>query len=192
MAEQRTEVRRMLLDAAADEISRVGPSQMSVRKVAAKVGVTHPMVAHYFGDKTGLLTAIAAEGHRRLYAAMSAAMASGGDLLEAGSAYVRFACADHGWFEVMFRPELLRLDDPELIEAQTTSYGTLLGASGGNEDLAIAAWSLVHGVVSLALAGNLGTQDVDEIDALFRRAAMAFAVASAAAIAEATARARQQ
>jgi AcrR family transcriptional regulator len=179
--EQPTELRRKLLDAAADEISRVGPSQMSMRKVASRVGVTHPALAYHFGDKTGLLTAIAAEGHRRLYAAMAAARSAGGDLLAAGSAYVRFACEDPGWFDVMFRPELLQLDEPELVEAQTSSFAALVTAAGGNEDLAIAAWSLVHGVVSLALAGNLGTQNVDEIDALFRRVAGSFASAPAPA-----------
>ena len=170
-------LRRALLESAAAEIEAVGPSAMSLRRVAARAGVSHAAATHHFGDKRGLLTALAAEGHRGLAGVLAAARDRG--LLELGVAYLRFAAAHRPWFEVMFRPELLRGDDPELMEAGAASRHELdVGVGAQSEqgtDLAHGAWGLVHGVTSLWLAGNLPAADVDEAEVLFRRAARALA-----------------
>ena len=123
-------LRNALIDAAVAEIADVGLSAMSLRKVAARVGVTHPAASHHFGDKTGLLTALAAEGYRSLADALRSAHGEGGDLLDLGVAYLRFAHDHRPLFEVMFRPELLQTDDAELVAAQAASGGELRGASG--------------------------------------------------------------
>lgn len=169
------DLRRALLAAAADEIADVGPAAMSLRKVAARAGVTHTAAAHHFGDKRGLLTALAAEGHRALAEALAAARPAG--MLALGAAYLRFAHDHRPWFEVMFRPELLRTGDPELVAASSSSLGELRGTAGGRgaADRTYGAWGLVHGITSLWLAGNLPASSVDEAEALFRRAARALA-----------------
>jgi AcrR family transcriptional regulator len=172
-------LRQALLDAAVLEIAEVGPSAMSVRKVAARVGVTHPAASHHFGDKTGLLTALATEGYRGLAAALRDARAAGGDLLELGAAYVRFAHDHRPLFEVMFRPELLHPDDPELLAAQAASGGELRGASGPRsgvrqQRVAHGAWSFVHGFTTLWLAGNLDLPTLPDALAEFRRLARTF------------------
>ena len=64
--------------------------------------MTHPAASHHFGDKTGLLTALAAEGHRTLADALHQP-AAGGDLLDLGVAYLRFAHDHRPLFEVMFQ-----------------------------------------------------------------------------------------
>src|SRR5688500_4484129 len=87
-------LRQALLDAAVAEIADVGLSALRLRRIAARVGVTHPAASHHFGDKTGLLTALAAEGHRRFADALRASRDAGGDLLDLGVAYLRFA-SDH-------------------------------------------------------------------------------------------------
>ena len=56
------DLRRTLLDTALDAVAEHGPAALSLRDVARRAGVSHAAPAHHFGDKTGLLTALAAEG----------------------------------------------------------------------------------------------------------------------------------
>jgi AcrR family transcriptional regulator len=169
------DLRRALLSAAAAEIAESGPAAMSVRRVAARAGVTHTAAAHHFGDKRGLLTALAAEGHRALAEAMIAARPSG--MLALGDAYLRFAHEHRPWFDVMFRPELVDAADADYLEATRSSFGELAGASRdpGGRELAYGAWALVHGIAVLWLAGNLPASTLEEVQALFRRSAKALA-----------------
>ena len=178
------DLRRALLEAAAAEIIRSGVAELSLRALARAAGVSHAAPAHHFGDKRGLLTALAAEGHRRLAQEMRDALAaSGGSFLEAGVAYVRFAVSHPAHFEVMFRPDLHHRDDPELRAAGRESFGLLRGAapgggraesapSAGPPPEALAAWSLVHGLATLHLTGNLPTPpDPGALEELTRAAA---------------------
>ena len=169
------DLRRALLSAAATEITEVGLAAMSVRRVAARAGVTHTAAAHHFGDKRGLLTALATEGHRALAEAMAAARPGG--MVALGEAYLRFAHDHRPFFEVMFRPELVDVSDPEYVEASRSSFGELRGASGdgGGGDLAYGGWALVHGTAVLWLAGNLPASTLEEAQDLFRRSAWALA-----------------
>jgi AcrR family transcriptional regulator len=166
-------LRAALLDAAVAELAEVGPAAMSLRKVAARAGVTHPAAAHHFGDKRGLLTAVAAEGNRRFTAVLAAAPS----FIDKGAAYLRFAYEHRPYFEVMFRPELLRNDDPELVAAREAAGDQLRAGArratrgGDNPDLPLAGWGLVHGITTLWLAGNLPARTIDEAEALFRRSA---------------------
>jgi AcrR family transcriptional regulator len=104
-------LRRVVLDAALVEIAERGPMQLSLRELARRAGVSHAAPAYHFGDKTGLPTAVAAEGFERLGDALSEGRDAGG-FLEIGLAYIRFAVSNPAHFEVMFRPELYRADDP--------------------------------------------------------------------------------
>ncbi len=159
------DLRGALLRAAAAEIERVGVGALSLRALARAAGVSHAAPTHHFGDKRGLLTALAAEGHRLLADVMRQALEdSGGRFLEAGVAYVRFAVSHPAHFDVMFRPELHRRDDPELRAAGAQTLTLLRGnaaplAGGAGADraasAALAAWSLVHGLATLHLTGNL-------------------------------------
>jgi AcrR family transcriptional regulator len=165
-------LRPALLDSAAAEIRAVGPAAMSLRKVAARAGVTHTAAAHHFGEKRGLLTALAAQGHRILADALVDARPRG--MLALGDTYLAFAQDHRPWFEVMFRPELLHPDDPELREAAATSFGQLRASAGTRGDeVAYGAWALVHGIAVLWLDGNLPAASLDEAQAFFRRATRA-------------------
>lgn len=177
------DLRNAVLDAATAEIAAEGSSTMSLRKVAARAGVTHPAAAHHFGDKRGVLTALAARGYRGLAdaladAAGAAGAAGGSGLLELGVAYLRFAHEHRALFEVMYRPDLLDLDHPDLVEARAASDRLLTAAAGSRSrragDVAVGAWSMVHGFATLWLAGNIRVETFAEAEALFRRAAVAF------------------
>ena len=89
--------------------------------------------------------------------------------LELGVAYVRFAVSHRAHFEVMYRPELYHPGDPEISQARAGAAALLYGtASPDARQLAAgaAAWSLVHGLATLWLNGNLPEQlghDPEEI-----------------------------
>src|SRR6266540_4119131 len=172
------DLRRALLDAAIEAITQAGPAAVSLRDLARRAGVSHAAPAYHFGDKAGLLTAIAADGFRRLAATLREAYAPSGSFLEVGVAYVRFAVTNRAHFEVMFRPELYRQHDPEVAAARQASrallYGPVAGGTDpGPEDLrvAVAAWSLVHGLATLWLNRNLPHQLGDDPEQITREVA---------------------
>ena len=156
-------LRAELVSAAVEAVAEGGAAGLSLRELARRVGVTHGAASHHFGDKTGLLTAVAAEGFRLLAAALTAAWEQDHRFEDVGVAYVRFAVERPGHFEVMFRPELSRPDDPGLLEAKAASGHVLYesarqvaDAAGGDEVRAgVAAWAYVHGITTLWRDGNL-------------------------------------
>jgi AcrR family transcriptional regulator len=173
------DLRRALLDEALTAMERDGPASLSLRELARRAGVSHAAPAHHFGDKVGLLTAIAVEGFDLLADDLNAAFAATGSFLEVGVAYVGFAVRHRAHFEVMFRPELLRADDPALTAARRRSrealYGTIgsVGLPAGTAILApgVAAWALVHGLATLYLDGNLPPALGDDPEAIARKVA---------------------
>src|SRR6266702_4843210 len=60
------DLRRVLLQAAVEAILESGPATVSLRDLARRAGVSHAAPAYHFGDKAGLLTAVAADGFWRL------------------------------------------------------------------------------------------------------------------------------
>ncbi|MEW2352231.1 TetR/AcrR family transcriptional regulator [Spirillospora sp. NPDC029432] len=157
-------LRRAIIDAAVEAIADSGAATWSLRELARRAGVSHAAPAHHFGDKAGLLTAVAAEGYALFADALAAA---GDDFLEVGTAYVRFATEHRGYFEVMFRPALYRADDPEVAAGRAAASAilargarTVVGDPGRAPMMEIAAWSIVHGFAELWLSGALRDDDV--------------------------------
>ena len=169
-------LRDAILVAAATVIARDGVGALSLRAIAADVGVSHTAFRRHFGDREGVLNALAVQGHRWLAEELRAAQS--GEFLDVGVAYVRFALAHPGHFTVMFRPDLLDNRDPELTAARAEAFAPL---SAGVDALdqpdptaaQVAGWGLAHGIATLALTGNLaGAFDTcdNDVEALARRA----------------------
>jgi AcrR family transcriptional regulator len=170
------DLRQTLIDEGLRAIAEAGPAQVSLRDLARRAGVSHAAPTHHFGDKAGLLTAIAADGYRLLADQLGAVWEERHDFLEVGVAYVRFAVEHRAHFEVMYRPELLRVDDPDLVAARARSAAMLYGPAAGVTDRSavdagVAAWSLVHGLATLWLHGLLPEAAGDDPEALARRVA---------------------
>jgi hypothetical protein len=70
---------------------------------------------------------LAAEGYGLLADALDAAHRRTQDFLEVGVAYVRFAVGHRAHFEVMFRPDLYRSDDREVLAARERASNALSG-----------------------------------------------------------------
>jgi AcrR family transcriptional regulator len=146
------------MTAATETIADVGPAAMSLREVARRAGVTHPAATYHFGDKAGLLTAVAVEGYRLLSEALTDAKQHSDSFLEVGVAYVRFAVEHQAHFEVMYRPELYRPEDAELRRARAATAAVLYGSGRPDRtelQYGVAAWAIVHGIATLWLNGNL-------------------------------------
>jgi len=152
-------LRRVLIDCALAAIAESGGASVSLRDVARRAGVSHAAPAHHFGDKRGLLTAIAVEGFEGLTKATAAAT---GDHVAGGLAWIDWALAHPAHYEVMFSPGLLRLDDIDLVRARAQGAEVLLTSvrerGVGGPDLipaAIASMSWAHGFIGLWQTGNL-------------------------------------
>lgn len=173
------DLRRAVLAAALELIAEDGPARLSMRALARRVGVSHAAPAHHFGDKTGVLTAVAAEGFDLLADAI-ARVDPPGDLVESGVAYVLFATRHRAHFDVMFRSDLQHADDPELRRAQERAERALGGSVAGvtaarrGADPALAAvtaWSFAHGFANLWLQGVLPGELGDSPEPAVRAAA---------------------
>ncbi|MEF7614478.1 TetR/AcrR family transcriptional regulator [Aquincola sp. MAHUQ-54] len=150
-------------------IDTQGIEAMSLRAAAKLAGVSQGAPAHHFGDKKGLLAAIAAQGFRDLVALRHKRLAAvdphdGPARLRAVMlAYVDFAQAHPARFHLMCGPFFDRRDDyPELTEAGTASYALLrsvvvpllpAGRRAGlsDDDLAFAVWATTHGLATLRM-----------------------------------------
>lgn len=163
-------LRQAVLSAAVEVIAESGPTSLSLRALAGRVGVSHAAPAHHFGDKAGVLTAIAIEGYQTLADQLSTARHETGDFREVGVAYVRFALRYRAHFAVMYRPDLYHADATDLVAARQQAaeqlYSGVRGVVGlpSEQDArlpGIAAWSLMHGFATLwmdsALPTELGT-----------------------------------
>lgn len=182
-------LRRALLDAALDSIATSGAAALSLREVAAAAGVSHGAPAHHFGDKAGLLTAVAAEGFELLAAELevvrdAAPQGAGGDrFLAVGLAYVSFAVEHPAHFHVMYDPSLYRADDPAVRDANARAGHALYGSAGeyapaatdsSRAELGLAGWCLMHGLATLWLSGSLAGRGDDPVELARRIAVSAF------------------
>jgi AcrR family transcriptional regulator len=167
------DLRRALLVAAAEVIAEQGAAGLSLRDLARRAGVSHAAPAHHFGDKAGLLTALATEGYDLLAAELGDEWAATHNFLEQGVAYVRFAVRHRSHFAVMFRPDLYHAGDPNLAAARNRASAALYrglphlpgdaaarpqDSPGAHQpvelrEAGLAAWSIAHGFATLRLSG---------------------------------------
>lgn len=166
---------RGLLVAAGEELAEHGSAGISLRAVARRAGVSHAAPKYHFGDRAGLLTAVAADGFRTLSDQLRGVVGADPQqrLATLGQVYIDFALTHPALFDLMFRPTELHGDDPALRRAAQEALSTLNAAAGdlspaettpgGIPALTIISWALVHGLVTLARTGSLsvaaGTND---------------------------------
>jgi AcrR family transcriptional regulator len=164
-------LRDALVAAAIDILREEGFSGLTLRSVARAAGVSHAAPKNHFSGLPALLAAVAEEGFRRLHAALVSAgravEAPVDRLLAMGTGYVQFAVSSPGHFRAMFHPALVaRGRYPGLDRASAAALealyaviaeGQARGAVRGGDPrlLSLTAWSLAHGLATLAVDDQL-------------------------------------
>jgi AcrR family transcriptional regulator len=194
------DLRRALLDAAKTLLLEGGPDALTLRAVARAAGVSQTAPYRHFHDRAALVAAVAEDGFRRLHATLVAAARAPAETLgEAPStergglqavamAYVRFALEHPADYRVMFGAEAARLGAPGAApshaafgEARRAVFDLLRGGisalqshglvrDGDVGAMALTSWALVHGLVMLALDGQLAGTTAPMPEALARTA----------------------
>ncbi len=141
-----------------------GIAALTLRATAREAGVSHMAPYRHFRDKDDLLAAVAEQGFRELTEFIDRAVARHGDSRAGGVAYVSFALENPALYRLMFGAGLASPQQfPGLVAAGAQAFQRCVEASrakgagaGDNEeapDAAIALWSVVHGLASLAADG---------------------------------------
>jgi len=184
-------LREALLNAALRLISEVGPTAFTLREVARRAGVSHNAPYRHFKDRDELMAAVSTQGYEELTRALlDAGEQESGSLARlkaAGLAYVKFALRRPEHFTVMFdapaskpseklcfNPAKMKTKYPQVAEAAEQSFRTLMNyvaacqqdgvlPSGDTKELALLAWSVVHGIAKLAITGRFPFSSKNEV-----------------------------
>jgi AcrR family transcriptional regulator len=165
MTETPPSLREDLILAGIALLDEGGMAALTLRRAAARAGVSHAAPAHHFNGLPGLLTAIAARAFAIFADTMHASRTAAGSdpfLRLAGTCqgYLDFAVAHQGLFHVMFvSPEVDR-SHPDLMPHSRHAYILLreaclpFAAPCATEDVVLeaAVWSMVHGYATLGFA----------------------------------------
>ena len=166
------DLRARLVDEAGRILETQGLEAVTLRAVAGAAGVSHMAPYRHFADKDSLLAAVAERGFRALSADMQAPAGEERELparLRAfGTAYLGFARRRPALYRLMFGPALVGKPQSaafaqaggEAFAHCADAVAAILRERGAVSDtepqaLAIATWSLVHGLAMLLIDGRL-------------------------------------
>lgn len=171
---------RALVAAAVRLIESGAGARLTLRAAAEAAGVSIAAPYRHFADREALLAAVLAAGFRELTVATDEARRAAPEPMAAlaatGVAYVRFAARRPRTYRLMFGPECDKAAHPDLLAAGHEALAVLhhavadCKAAGllGDADvqqIALAGWSLTHGLASLhadgLLAGSAAARNLD-------------------------------
>jgi AcrR family transcriptional regulator len=167
---------RQLVEAGRALLEEGGPEALSMRRLAARVGIQAPSIYKHLSGKSELEVALVADGLREFAESSEAAVAGAaagpaGPLLALGEAYRAFAAAHPHLYRLINDRPLPRDRLPQGLEARAAA--PLLASVGGDGDRARAAWAFAHGMVMLELTDRF-PPDAD-LDAAWRTGLAALA-----------------
>lgn len=164
-------LRKTLIDVALRLVGEKGSAAVTLREVARIAGVSHQAPYRHFADRAELLAAVAEEGFQSLHAYIldrgRAASDPRAALRAIGIAYVEFAVEHPAHFRVMYGVEAAqsRRADATIGASAASVFAALTqtiaeaqrgqNVSSDTLDYALAAWSMVHGLASLLVDGQL-------------------------------------
>jgi AcrR family transcriptional regulator len=163
--------RERLCETAAGLYAEKGPGGVTIRELASALGVSPMTPYRYFRDKDEILAAVRTRAFDRFAAALEKAYAQPGAAHErgraVGQAYIRFAMEEPSSYRLMF--DLSQPGEeayPDLVRAMTRARATMTAhvfslqddglLQGDPELIGHVFWTMLHGAVSLQLAGKLG------------------------------------
>jgi AcrR family transcriptional regulator len=175
------------LRAAMDLLEEGGATELSLRAVARKAGVSPAAPYRHYANREALISDVATVGFRELAEDLAAAHpepSTPDELAAVAVAYVQFALQRPALFRVMFG-EPCDTDNEERVAA-VAAISEYVGANvrrcfpnADAEALSTAVWALVHGLASLHLDGKLDASDPGVVAARVRAAVHAVITASA-------------
>lgn len=170
-AREKEALRESILRAAGEVFLERGYDGLSMRRVAERIGYTATTIYLYFKNKDDLLFALLNEGYAELGQRLAAAATEERDPLQRltaiGRAYIAFGLERPLLYQVMFmrradflaarfnesRDDAIHYINPFHVLAQAVTNTLEAGAlkPGDVMTYAMSFWSVVHGLVSLAL-----------------------------------------
>jgi AcrR family transcriptional regulator len=183
------DLKNALIQAGFELVERHGIEQVSLRKIAARVGVSHAAPKHHFPDVSTLSAYIAASGYelllskinehiqkveQGLLSASKSSSKNADKLFAFGTAYLEFAFTNRNIYDLMTSNEVSRNYNVEdlninrnrvLGDLQELILSCQAEASvrpGNPESLAIYMWSTVHGFISLTLREQFEAKGVQK------------------------------
>lgn len=159
MTQDLPSTRDALIDAGLSLLIEGGPEGLTLRRAAARAGVSHAAPAHHFKGLPGLQTAIATRAYTLFTEAMATRRDASGPapfdrLLGICEGYLDFATERAGLFHVMFNCPDLDYADPALQIESGKAYAVLREGClpfTGAADLVTEGlvWASVHGYAML-------------------------------------------
>jgi len=169
------DLRDALIEAGMAMLDHHTTQELSLRQLARNAGVSATAVYRHFPDKDSLLRALAAKGFAMMgdqqsqAATAAAATSKTATFAAVGAAYVRFALSHPALFRLMFASapprDLFSLPDHDiseplrLLRANVTAIAPPNTPAETQKIIAIRAWSLVHGLATLALDNIIPLDD---------------------------------
>jgi len=137
-----------ILDVAAALVEEEGPDALTMRELAARMGIRAPSLYKHVRDKDDIVAGVQERALIDMGRHLSAATGLG--LTGLAEAYRSWARAHPRLYEVATRRPLAR--DQIAPGVEYAAAAPLLDAVGGDEHLARALWALAHGLVDLELS----------------------------------------
>jgi AcrR family transcriptional regulator len=164
------DLRNALIEEAIKVLRESGIGGLTLRELARRLGVTHAAPYAHFADKQQLLIGVADVGFGLLADELVSAQQGHSDPAEAfvamGVAYVRFAQSNPDLYRLMFVEADLPEEECEMSEEGERAFQILVKAIARlesplpvpSEELAVAAWAMVHGVAMLEIDSRMKTK----------------------------------
>ena len=147
-------LRSALLESARG-ILEEGASDLSLRAVARRAGVSHAAPYRHFPNHEALLVELAKEGFVELREELVAAAGQKGvesdRIANIGAAYMRFAAKRPALARLMFGPQFPNRDSFPELTAAADAIGNEIGNALHDNALGLAVWAAVHGLAMLIL-----------------------------------------
>jgi AcrR family transcriptional regulator len=162
---------REIVAAARELLEQKGRSALSMRRLAARLGVRAPSLYEHLPNKQALEAALISDGLAEWAALAEQAVQGGGDRLAAVARAFRAYALQH--------PHLYRLMTERPLERRLLAPGVegraaqpVLDAVGGDADTARALWAFLHGMAINELNGRFPGEA--DLNAAWERGVSAF------------------
>ena len=156
--------RQAILSAALEQLARNGMRALSLRGLAASLGIAPNALYRYFANRAELEVAMAAESARRLYLTLRRAAGRkepGKAIRSMAVAYVRFAREHSHLYQMLMEPCGTSFEGVSIHQelwSFVVDQMALVSTPAHAREEAVALWAFLHGITALESAQLLGEE----------------------------------